>query len=106
MTTTATTAEYVEVTTGSGRLKGRREGVVTVFKGIPYAEPPVGPLRFQAPRPVKPWKGTRDALQFGMASIQTPFPLELCPLGPIPTAMSEDCLTLNVWSPEIGRAHV
>ena len=67
MTTTATTAEYVEVTTGSGRLKGRREGVVTVFKGIPYAEPPVGPLRFQAPRPVKPWKETRDALQFGMA---------------------------------------
>ena len=64
-----------------------------VFKGIPYAAPPVGELRWRAPQPAPAWTGVRRAYEFGRA----------CPQGPskdIPLAdMSEDCLTLNVWSP-------
>ncbi len=47
----------VEIQTRSGRLRGKHFGEVTVFKGIPYAMPPTGTHRFQAPRPVKPWNG-------------------------------------------------
>lgn len=54
----------------SGRIFGRREAVphghdVEMFLGIPYAEPPIDELRFAAPRPVKPWNGTRDATDYG-----------------------------------------
>lgn len=70
-----------------------------VFKGIPYAAPPVGPLRWRPPQPVKPWEGVRKAGQFGSRCMQ-PLP----PAGgnrstfaALP-AMSEDCLYLNVWT--------
>ena len=55
------------VSTAYGRLEGRREGEVEVFRGIPYAKAPVGPLRFRAPEPPQRWTGTRDALEFGAA---------------------------------------
>lgn len=82
-----------------GTLVGRRADGVTSFKAIPYAAPPVGPLRWRAPRPPEPWSGERDAGQVGPICIQPPS--EGDPgVGPLP--MSEDCLTLNVWTPE-GR---
>jgi para-nitrobenzyl esterase len=89
----------IEIQTRSGRLRGKHEGNLKVFKGIPYAEPPVGNLRFRSPQPIKPWEGLRDAFEFGPAAIQTitgvvPW------LYTQPTNMSEDCLTLNIWAPE------
>ncbi len=80
----------VVVTTPSGRLAGGMEGGVRVFRGVPFAEPPVGPLRFRAPVSVRPWVGVREATQFRSAAMQEPH-------GGI--ALSEDCLYLNVWAP-------
>ena len=88
----------VEIQTRSGGLRGKRIGEVTVFKGIPYAMPPTGTHRFRAPRPVKPWNGTRDAFEFGSAAIQT-LPGWVTWLYTEPQTMGEDCLTLNIWTP-------
>ncbi len=68
-----------------------RDRTIAVYKGIPYAAPPVGPLRYRPPAPASPWKGVYDARRFGA----------LCPQpgdDARGAAMSEDCLTLNVWS--------
>lgn len=54
-----------EVRTAAGALRGSREAGVAVFRGIPYAEPPVGALRFAAPRPVRGWDGVRTAVAYG-----------------------------------------
>src|SRR5690606_5985917 len=62
---------FIEVKTQNGRLRGRRMADVAVFKGIPYAAPPVGQHRFRSPQPVRSWRGVRDALDFGPAAIQT-----------------------------------
>ena len=67
-----------------------------VFKGIPYAQPPVGDLRWREPMPVKPWIGLRDATRFGAICTQIPI------RGMVPDGaeIDEDCLSLNVWTPE------
>jgi para-nitrobenzyl esterase len=80
---------------GVGRLSGRRVDGCLAWLGIPYAEPPVGHLRFRAPRPVRPWPGVREAVDFGPACPQLPG-LRPKTAGP---RFDEDCLTLNVWSP-------
>jgi para-nitrobenzyl esterase len=67
-----------------------------VFKGIPYAQPPVGDLRWREPMPVKPWTGVRDATALGAICPQTPT-FMFTANG---TRISEDCLYLNVWTPE------
>lgn len=87
------------VETAQGALVGRSAEGVTSFKAIPYAAPPVGPLRWRPPQPVEGWTGERDAGQFGAICIQPPANGDNG-VGPLP--MSEDCLTLNVWTPE-GR---
>lgn len=73
---------------------------VRAFKGIPFGAPPVGELRWRAPRPVEPWDGVREATEFGDVCIQPPgqgrLNIAVLPDGP---AMSEDCLYLNVWTP-------
>ncbi|WP_456673387.1 carboxylesterase/lipase family protein [Bradyrhizobium sp. RDM12] len=74
------------------RGEPRDAGGVLAFKGIPYAAPPVGPLRWRAPQPPTPWIDVRDALAFGPASLSS---LEN---DPRPGPRSEDCLTLNVWT--------
>ena len=73
-----------------GEIQGVLEGELTVYKGIPYAAPPVGELRWRAPQPVEKWDGVRTANQFAAAPIQG---------GRSDPGVSEDCLYLNVWSP-------
>ena len=85
------------VHTQSGPVRGSGTDVV-VFKGIPYAAPPTGDRRWRAPAPPTPWTEVRDATRFGP---QCPQPGNFAPRGLAltPTASSEDCLTLNVWTP-------
>ena len=81
----------------TGLLVGKSEQGALVFRGIPYAEPPVGDLRWRPPRPKAKWSGFRNAQQFGPACPQSPdSPVMM--IGPV-GASSEDCLTLNVWKP-------
>lgn len=83
-------------TIDSGAVRGVTAGDVESFKGIPFAAPPVGPLRWQPPQPAARWTGTRAATDYGHDCMQKPFPSDAAPLG---TAPSEDCLVLNVWRP-------
>jgi para-nitrobenzyl esterase len=89
------------VETGSGALRGVQEKRHQVFRGIPYARPPIGPLRFCAPQPPADWDGVRDASQFGASSIQGTSPIPgMAADGP----RSEDCLYLNVYTPKADSA--
>ncbi|MBL0215357.1 MAG: carboxylesterase/lipase family protein [Myxococcales bacterium] len=73
---------------------------VSIWKGIPYAEPPVGELRFAPPRPPRPWTGERDATRFGAVAVQSRDPAIAMMSGVTEKiASGEDCLTLNVFSP-------
>ncbi|MBN9420493.1 hypothetical protein ABS71_16670 [bacterium SCN 62-11] len=76
-----------------GQLKGATQDGVTVFRGVPYAAPPV---RFQPPQPAIPWQGVRDATRNGPIA---PQPQLRGLLSPITAPQDEDCLTLNVWTP-------
>ena len=88
----------IEVETGAGRLRGRRVGGVDVFRGIPFAAPPVGSLRFKAPQPPQPWVGTRDAFESGPVAMQRRDRFHDL-LGYTWTDVSEDCLYLDVFAP-------
>ncbi|GAA4080027.1 carboxylesterase/lipase family protein [Streptomyces shaanxiensis] len=94
--------EFPEVGTPAGTVRGRLEGGLAVFRGIPYAQPPVGEARFAAPRPVERWDGVREALAFGPPPPQEPFGPEGAPPGPGPTG--DDWLSVNVWTPEADPA--
>ena len=91
----------VVVDTSAGRVRGRSADGVTAFLGIPYAAPPIGPLRFAAPAPPAPWPGVREATRPGPAAPQPPSRLEHV-MGPMAMPQSEDCLSLNVWTPDAG----
>jgi para-nitrobenzyl esterase len=72
---------------------------VRVYKGIPFAAPPVGELRWRAPQPVVEWTGTRDASKFGNVCVQAPGPAWVnIALAPGSPPIAEDCLYLNVWT--------
>lgn len=83
------------VTLAQGQLTGTAGDGVEVYKGIPFAAPPTGPLRWAPPAPAMAWQGARDASQFG----------PVCPQQRSPNAVgagrpqSEDCLSLNIWRP-------
>ncbi|MDE1938884.1 MAG: carboxylesterase family protein [Alphaproteobacteria bacterium] len=85
----------------AGQVEGRTEGKSRVFKGIPYALPPVGSARWRPPVPMPRWEGVRNAAEFGPACFQPkPRPGSIYfdrPDDPLP--MNEDCLTLNIWAP-------
>ncbi|WP_405828675.1 carboxylesterase/lipase family protein [Streptomyces sp. NBC_00105] len=88
-----------EVRVTGGALRGAREDGVAVFRGIPFAELPVGPLRFAAPRPIRGWDGVRPAVSYG------PPPPQGGHFGMDALARDtagDDWLTVNVWSPEPG----
>ena len=84
------------VQTQSGTIRGVTEGEVTIFKGIPYAAPPVGEYRWRPPQAVSPWEGVRDASEFGPNCAQAGW--GAAP-GTISEGSSEDCLYLNLWKP-------
>jgi para-nitrobenzyl esterase len=87
-----------EARTTAGAVRGRAEGGLAVFRGIPFAQPPTGPARFAAPRPVMPWDGVRDATAFGSPPPQSSV------FGPAPAPADDDWLTLNVWTPAADPA--
>ncbi|MGC2466199.1 MAG: carboxylesterase family protein [Candidatus Acidiferrum sp.] len=90
-----------EVKTATGVVEGSvsADGKVQIFKGIPYAAPPVGALRWKDPHPVASWKGVRKATEFGARCMQWNVfgDMVFRDAGP-----SEDCLYLNVWTPEVS----
>jgi para-nitrobenzyl esterase len=90
-----------EVKVGAGRLKGVEASGLIVFKGIPFAAPPVGDSRWRLPQPPKKWSGVRSAAEYGADCMQLPFPGDAAPLGVKP---SEDCLYINVWTPSLSPA--
>ncbi len=96
--TTAAAARIAapHVRVDSGELQGAVQDEVAYFKGIPFAAPPVGRLRWRPPQPPQKWRGLRQATQFGADCMQVPLPSDAAPLGVKP---AEDCLYLNVWRP-------
>ncbi len=84
------------VTIDAGTLEGAVAGEVVFFKGIPYAAPPVGDLRWRSPQPVQPWSGVRPAVEYGDDCIQLPLEGDASASG---GERSEDCLVLNLWRP-------
>ena len=87
-----------------GDVQGVVADGVESFKGIPFAAPPVGELRWRPPQPVVPWTGVRQAAEFGADCMQGRFGPPPAPGAPTPRAPSEDCLFLNVWRPAGGSA--
>jgi para-nitrobenzyl esterase len=90
------------VETHCGKLEGCEEEGLQIFRGVPFAEPPVGARRFRAPDPIAPWSGVRKALEFGPSAPQQSMLLPLP--GMDVGAMDEDCLYLNVYTPAADAA--
>src|ERR1700733_8222065 len=88
-----------EVSTSAGRVRGRVEHGNAVFRGIPFAQPPTGKLRFLAPVPPAAWDGVRDAAGFGPPCPQAMFPGTPGVPEPVPDTTGE-WLTVNVWTPD------
>ena len=89
-------AQIREVDVTGGRVSGVVADGIAAFKGIPFAAPPVGALRWKAPQPVVTWSGVKAATTFAPGCMQDP---TLARLFGAPDAISEDCLYLNVWTP-------
>lgn len=89
-------AQIREVDVTGGRVSGVVTDGIAAFKGIPFAAPPVGALRWKAPQPVVKWTGVKAATTFAPGCMQDP---TLARLFGAPDAISEDCLHLNVWTP-------
>ncbi|WP_405852143.1 carboxylesterase family protein [Streptomyces sp. NBC_00090] len=96
-------AEHVQddpgARTRNGVLRGALKDGVASFLGIPYAQAPVGELRFRAPQPAEAWDGIREATAFGPTAPKRPYAPPLAALLPDPEVAGDDCLNLNVWAP-------
>lgn len=104
-----TGVELPEVRVTGGVVRGRVEDGLAVFRGIPFAAPPVGEHRFQAPAPVEDWAGVRDAFAFGPPAPQEMMGMAAPPPGAegFQLAEGDDWLTVNVWTPDLsGRRPV
>lgn len=94
-------AQQVEIRTNKGLVAGASHGEINIFKGIPFAAPPTGNLRWKAPQPVASWKGIRQCTAFSASPFQpapVPFMCWSQEFIAPPQPLSEDCLYLNVWS--------
>ncbi|MFX0133466.1 MAG: carboxylesterase/lipase family protein [Candidatus Hodarchaeota archaeon] len=87
------------VDTKSGKVQGYTEDGIQIFKGIPFAAPPIGPLRFNPPAPREPWSGVLDAKKFGPYAMQGTNPLAMILNWDISNQSEAECLTLNIWTP-------
>ncbi len=94
------------VRTRQGAVRGSMADGVAVFKGIPYAAPPFGPNRFQPPRPAESWDGVREALNYGPTAPKAPYVPPFDMLIPEVAIPGEDCLNLNIWSPDLEQARL
>ena len=92
------------VKTQYGEVRGSFAEGVYSFKGIPYAAPPFGANRLLPPQPVAPWSGVRDALAYGPKTPEPAYPPQIRALLPELAVPGEDCLNLNIWSPDLGPA--
>lgn len=92
------------VQTRYGAVRGSVADGIHIFKGIPYAAPPFGANRLLPPQPVVPWSGVRDALTFGPKPPQPDYPPDVSAMLPELVGPGEDCLNLNIWTPELGSA--
>jgi para-nitrobenzyl esterase len=84
------------VKTANGLLQGTQLSGISMFKGVPYAQPPTGDLRWKEPQPVKNWEGTRRADHFSARAMQLPIYSDMNFRS---AGVSEDCLYLNIWTP-------
>ena len=92
-------ASAAPVRTDAGLLEGVRQGDLVVYKGVPFAAPPLGDLRWREPQPVPHWRGVRKAVAFGPGCVQD--------ASTVPMrsgSYSEDCLYLNIWRPAASKA--
>jgi para-nitrobenzyl esterase len=97
LTLRAAAADRVKVSAGVVEGAGPQQSTgVRIFRGVPFAQPPTGNLRWREPRPVKNWQGVKQATSFGPRCMQAPV---FGDMGFRSTGMSEDCLYLNVWTP-------
>ena len=94
-TAAITLAQNPKTSTESGTISGIHENGLSIYKGVPFAAPPVGDLRWRLPVHLAPWTGTHKADAFAPACMQVGVSM----LGETPPAVSEDCLYLNIWTP-------
>ncbi|MEO7170262.1 MAG: carboxylesterase family protein [Sphingomonas sp.] len=95
-------AQSATVDAPAGSVQGSIQGDVRVFRSIPYAQPPVGAMRWKAPAALPAWQGVRKATDFGPACVQPHSKAVGIYTNP-PEKMSEDCLTLNIWAPKEAK---
>lgn len=92
------------VSVTGGKVRGRTEDGISSFLGIPYAAAPVGPARFDVPRPVREWPGVRDAVEYGPTCVQSPYPAPIHALIGSDGIPGDEYLNVNVWTPDSGGA--
>lgn len=92
------------VSVTGGKVRGRTEDGISSFLGIPYAAAPVGPARFDVPRPVREWQGVRDAVEYGPTCVQSPYPAPIHALIGSDGIPGDEYLNVNVWTPDSGGA--
>jgi para-nitrobenzyl esterase len=89
-----------DVRTTSGTVRGTVDHGVPAYLGMPYAAPPFGERRMRPPVPAEPWAGVRDATSYGPTVPKGDYPPQYQPFLPEPVIAGEDCLNLNVWTPD------